>query len=111
LTALLNQNGAQELEDIFTLFRNSKSALSEVPGSLEELSGKIAHCRDLKQQVTATQGRFAPVRDVYNTLNKFEVAVKEAELSKLSSLETSYEVRTYFPFSLLTRYLLINTHP
>jgi hypothetical protein len=51
LTALLNQNGAQELEDIFTLFRNSKLALSAVPGSLEELSAKIAHCRDLKEQV------------------------------------------------------------
>jgi hypothetical protein len=42
-------------------------------------------------KVTATQGRFGPVRDVYNTLNKFEVAVKEAELTKLSSLEASYE--------------------
>ena len=91
LTALLNQNGAFELEEIFTLFRKSKSALSSLPSSLDELSAKIAHCKELKEQVTATHARFEPVREIYNTLIKFEVAVKEGELGKLATLDSSFE--------------------
>ena len=94
LTGLLNQNGAQELEEIFTLFRRSKTALSSLPASLDELSAKIAHCRELKDQVTATQQRFEPLREIYATLNKFEVAVKENELNKLISLDTAFDEYT-----------------
>lgn len=91
LTGLLNQNGAQELEDIFTLFRKSKAALQSVPTNLDELSAKIGQCKELKEQVSSTQSRFEPVREIYNTLSKFEVAVKEGELNKLQSLETAYD--------------------
>ena len=91
LTGLLNQNGAQELEDIFALFRKSRIALSTVPSTLDELSAKIGHCKELKEQVLSTQARFEPLRDVYSTLVKFEVALKETETSKLSSLETSFD--------------------
>ena len=91
VTGLLNQYGVQELDEIYAIFRKSQTALSSQPSNLDELSAKITQCKELKEQVESTRARFEPVREIYNTLVKFEVAVKESELSRLTSLESSFE--------------------
>jgi len=92
LTALLNQNGATELNEIFELFRKSRENLSIAPINLEELSSKIATCKELKEQTVVIQARFEPVKEMYNYLLKmFEATVKEDEQIKLAGLETAYD--------------------
>jgi dynein heavy chain len=92
LTALLNQNGANELNDLFELFRKSKENLSVPPINLDELSSKIATCKELKDQQGAIQARFEPVKEIYNyLLRMFEATVKEDEQVKLASLESAHE--------------------
>lgn len=65
LTGLLNQNGYQELKDIFDLFQKSKDNLSSQPLNLEDLSAKISLSRELKEQLQSLQRRFQPIRDIY----------------------------------------------
>ena len=91
LTGLLNQSGTQELQDLFDLFKRSAENLTVPPTNLDELSSKLTVCKELKEQQQATQARFEPVREIYNTLAKFEVAVKEEELVMLSTLDSSFE--------------------
>ena len=91
LTVLLNQNGAHELGEIFGLFKQSEEYLRVPPKSLDELSAKILKCKELKDQQTAIRARFDPVREIYETLAKFEVAVKDDELLMKDSLESSFD--------------------
>jgi len=95
LTNLLNSNGHTELQDIFALFKNSRENLTVAPINLDELSAKIGVCRELKEKLGDTKGRFDPVREIYKTLSKFEVAVHEDEITMLESLDQAYEDFTY----------------
>ena len=65
LTGLLNQNGYQELKEIFDLFQRSKDNLSSPPVNLEDLSSKISLSRELKEQMQSLQTRFQPIREIY----------------------------------------------
>jgi hypothetical protein len=58
---------------------------------LDELSDKIAVCREGKDSLSLTEGRFDPLREIYNTLSKFEVTVKDDEVQMLNSLDTAFE--------------------
>ena len=91
LASLLNQNGAKELAEIFQLFRDSEANLRVLPTNLDELSQKLLKCKELKENFQATRGRFDPVREIYETLTKFEVIVKDDELQMLGNLDTSFE--------------------
>lgn len=96
LTGLLNNNGTQELKDIFDFFQRARDDLGVAPVSLDELSAKIATCKDIKENLSNTQSRFDPVREIYNTLVKFEVSVKDEELQMLTDLDTSFGEFTSF---------------
>lgn len=92
LTGLLNSNGKDELEDIFTnVFQKTKNTLTIAPSSLDELSAKLSLCKDSKENMNTVQARFEPVREIYATLAKFEVTVKEDELVRLANLESAFE--------------------
>jgi dynein heavy chain len=91
LTGLLNQNGAQELHDIFSLFEATRNKLKSPPINLDELSDKIAACKEAKETLAATEARFDPLREIYNTLSKFEVTVKDEEVMNLTNLDTAFE--------------------
>jgi dynein heavy chain, axonemal len=91
LTSLLNQTGLAELNDIHEIFRKSKENLTSAPTNLDELSSKITLCKELKDQLPLIQERFEPVREIYTTLEKFEVALKEEEMMMLMGLETVYD--------------------
>ena len=91
LTGLLNAQGATELQAIFDLFKTTRDNLLDAPANLDELSNKIASCKDLKENTVAVQARFDPVREVYNTLMRFEVPVKDDEMQMLTSLETAFD--------------------
>ena len=91
LTGLLNQNGANELKDIYRLFSESDVSLRKAPTDLDELAEKIALCKGLKDDKQTITDRFDPVREVYDTLTKFEVVVKEEELGDLGNLETAFD--------------------
>jgi hypothetical protein len=91
LTGLLNQNGHQELTDIYDLFKVTRQKLAVAPINLEELSSKISTCKESKENMTGTKDRFDPVREIYNTLSKFEVSVKDEEVQMLTNLDTAFE--------------------
>ena len=96
LTGLLNQNGHQELVDIYELFKTTRQKLVNAPINLEELSSKIATCKETKESLSTTRDRFDPVREVYNTLSKFEVSVKDEEVQMLTNLDDAFEEFTAF---------------
>lgn len=43
-----------------------------------------------------TQDRFDPVREIYNTLSKFEVSVKDEEVQMLTNIDAAFEEFTSF---------------
>lgn len=96
LTGLLNQNGVQELQEIYELFRTTREKLKDPPINLDELSSKIATCKEMKESFAVIEGRFDPVREVYNTLMKFEVSVKDEEVQMLSNLDLAFEEFSQF---------------
>jgi dynein heavy chain len=91
LTNLLNSNGVQELQDIYQFFANSRDKLTQPPTNLDELSQKIGSCKDIKENLPLFLQKFEPTREIYNTLMKFEVTVKDDELTMLHTLDGSYE--------------------
>ncbi len=91
LTGLLNNNGAAELTSIFALFKESAEYLGVPPKSLDELSEKITKCKELREQQQAINDRFDPVRDIYETLAKFEVVVKDDELKMKEELDQGFD--------------------
>ncbi len=91
LTSLLNQNGAQKLNEIYDFFKASQDTLKVAPVNLDELSSKLNSCKDIKENLPNIQAQFDPVREIYATLSKFEVVVKDEELVMLSTLESSCE--------------------
>ena len=91
LTCLLNDNGAEKLKEIFKLFSDSSTNLTVAAKDLDELSDKIATCKDLKENIDEVSDRFDPVREVYNTLMKFDVNVKEDEIQMLTSLDDAFD--------------------
>ncbi len=90
LTGLLNKNGDEKLKFIFKLFQDSRDALTVSPKDLDELSDKIAKCKGLKETAEEIAERFDPVREIYNTLMKFDVSVKEDELEMLSGVDDAF---------------------
>lgn len=90
LTGLLNMNGLQELSMIFDLFKKSKETLATLPNDLEDLSSKIALSKELKEQMASLQLKFTPIRDVYTTLSKFDVAIKDEERNMVNSLDEAF---------------------
>ncbi len=90
LTGLLNDNGAEKLLGIFKLFQESRENLTVPPKDLDELDAKINLCKSLKDQSTEITERFDPAREIYNTLVKFDVVVKDNELEMLSTLDEAF---------------------
>ena len=91
LTGLLNQNGLEELNNIANVFIKGKTELTTPPTTLEDLSAKIASHKEYKEIFSQIQNRFDPVREIYQTLLKFDVTVKEDELQLLTTIDSSYE--------------------
>jgi dynein heavy chain len=91
LSGLLNQIGADELKDIFSLIKRSAENLTQAPNSLNMLSEKIALHKDLKDGLPQLKSRFEPVREIYNTLARFEVTVKDEEMAMLQGLDVAYD--------------------
>jgi dynein heavy chain len=62
LTGLLNSNGVVEMGEIYALFQNGRDKLVTAPINLDELSQKIAWCKEIRENLGNTQGRFDPLR-------------------------------------------------
>jgi dynein heavy chain len=91
LTGLLNQNGSDELKSIYDLFKDSSDKLVQSPNDLDELSYKIGLCKQLKDDKEVIRARFDPVREIYDTLTKFEVVVKDEELTELNDVDEAFD--------------------
>eukprot|EP00981_Chlorochromonas_danica_P004175 scaffold838_cov160-Ochromonas_danica.AAC.12 len=96
LTGLLNQNGAQELSAIYSFLDDSREKLNIAPNNLDELSAKIAFCKETKESLATIQAKFDPVREIYNTLKKFEVALPDEEIHRLDTIDTAFTEFTDF---------------
>lgn len=91
LTSLLNTNGQEMLSEINAFLSTSRNALQQLPQTLDELSNKIAFAKETKEALVGIQSKFDPVREIYNTLMKFEVVVKEEELTALLTLDSGFQ--------------------
>jgi len=91
LTNLLNDNGAEKLKSIFKLFVDSRNNLTVPPKDLDELDAKVKTCKDLKDNTDEVTDMFDPAREIYNTLVKFDVVVKDDELDMLATLDEAFD--------------------
>ena len=91
LTGLLNQNGATELTAVVDTFVAGKVDLTTPPTNLEELSAKLALYKQYKEVYATIQSKFEPIRNIYSTLIKADVTIREDELNQLTSLDPLYE--------------------
>ena len=90
LTGLLHDNSLNELNDIMKLFKNSSDELVQLPRDLDELSTKINLRKKLNETLHDVNMRFDPLREMYDTLLKFDVAIPEDELGHLGNINESF---------------------
>jgi dynein heavy chain len=90
LATLLHENSLSELKDIMNLFKNSSDELVKLPKDLDELSSKISLRRKLSDSLEDVHLRFDPLREMYDTLIKFDVAIPEEELGDLGNINDSF---------------------
>ena len=90
-TQLLNTNAATALSDMFEHMDSCKATLAKKPINLDQLAEQIKLLETEQSAYDKTEARFEPLETQYRMLEKFEVAVKETELTKLASLRTEWQ--------------------
>jgi dynein heavy chain, axonemal len=86
LTTLLSSNAATELNSLHEMFVKKSERLNASPHDLDQLGESLAILAQLQADSPSIEAQFAPIHEMYNILEKYEVQVKEDEKLKLESL-------------------------
>jgi dynein heavy chain, axonemal len=90
-TTLLNEQALAELSSLHDFFSSSLARLDMAPPNLEGLGSSITLLRQLQSSTASVEARFEPLNLQYKLLEKFEVTIKEEELSRLSLLPAAWQ--------------------
>ncbi len=90
LTDLVHDTGVAELKSIMKLFTSSQDELVKLPKDLDELSNKIGLRKKLADSLEEVAVRFHPLREMYEVLSKFDVAVPDEETNQLNGINDSF---------------------
>lgn len=85
-TGLLNSIAAAELKDLHEYFMRNTRALQRTPGNLDQLAESVNLQRRLVAEKEATEARFEPLQEKYNTLKKYDVMVRLSLIFASSSV-------------------------
>jgi dynein heavy chain len=91
LTTLLNRNALDQLQGIHNMFSKTTAKLQETPQNLDNLSDSLNTLHEMQKRGPETSQKFAPLMEMYATLQKFDVQVDDGELKMLSTMQTEYE--------------------
>ena len=90
LTTLLNTNASTELSELNEMFLSKTRVLRTAPANLDQLSELVNLLNQLQVEIPNIQARFVPIREQYQILEKYEVAVKDTEKDQLEVLPTQW---------------------
>ena len=90
-TQLINDNARKEMEGIFSRIDEATKALRTPPTALAGLTANIKILKEMRRDKLAIEERFLPLESTYELLAKFDVAVDEAELTRLATLRPTWE--------------------
>eukprot|EP00899_Mesostigma_viride_P014884 jgi/Mesvir1/23397/Mv21091-RA.2 len=89
-TGLLNTLAANELSAIHSYFATNLVLLKKQPVNLDMLADSVNLLRQLMDEASATEARFAPIIEKYQTLEKFEVVITSDEQDMLDRLPAEW---------------------
>ena len=89
-TSLLHGNAKDELKELREIFSDNTTRLAKVPTTLEELADSINHCKKLQSEKESISGRFEPLYEQYNLLEKCDIQIPEEEKDRVESLQTEF---------------------
>ena len=89
-TQLLNTNALTELDGLLGHMAACREHLLERPKNLDMLADQLKMYTQEMEGAEKTEARFEPLETQYRLLEKFEVAIKEAELAKLAGLRAEW---------------------
>ena len=84
---LLKYSCELELKSLLAMFQTTTQQLTKYPHTLDQYSEAMKIFTQCMSSSEATQNRFAPLREQYLTLQKYDVAITEDELTMLASLD------------------------
>ncbi|RKO93650.1 dynein heavy chain and region D6 of dynein motor-domain-containing protein [Blyttiomyces helicus] len=90
LTALLNTIASTELNNLHDMFEKKSKQLCTPPTDLDQLSNSLGLLSQLQADAPSIEAQFAPIYDMYDVLEKYEVPIKDDEKRKLESLHVSW---------------------
>eukprot|EP01063_Lacrimia_lanifica_P009197 TRINITY_DN1620_c2_g3_i1.p1 TRINITY_DN1620_c2_g3~~TRINITY_DN1620_c2_g3_i1.p1 ORF type:complete len:4609 (+),score=2253.81 TRINITY_DN1620_c2_g3_i1:158-13984(+) len=88
---LINNMASNELNALYDMFATSKKRITTKPTGLDMLGEQLALVAKLKADEAATEGRFKPVKDQYQLLDKYEYQYPEDEVQKLAGLDEAWK--------------------
>lgn len=88
LTTLLNSNVSTDLYALHDMFSKRSEKLLAPPNGLDDLGERLNLLSQLQSESVNIESQFSPILEVYQTLEKYEVQVKDDEKAKLESLPT-----------------------
>ena len=86
LTTLLNSNSSAELNNLYDMFERKTEKLKTPPQNIDQLSESLTILAQLQAEVSSIEAQFQPIHDQYAILEKYEVAIKPEEKSRLEKL-------------------------
>ncbi|EGF78014.1 hypothetical protein BATDEDRAFT_91203 [Batrachochytrium dendrobatidis JAM81] len=90
LTALLNANAAAELNNLYDMFVKKTDKLCSPPKDLEQLSESLSLLAQLQLDSPTIEAQFAPIHEMYDVLEKYEVHINDEEKARLESLPETW---------------------
>lgn len=90
LTTLLNQNAYTELSSLIEMFNSTTEKLRAPPKDLDQLSEALTILQPLQADTAKIEAQFAPIQEMYQILETYEVQIKEEEKAKLQSLPSAW---------------------
>eukprot|EP00656_Telonema_subtile_P031899 TRINITY_DN3494_c0_g2_i1.p1 TRINITY_DN3494_c0_g2~~TRINITY_DN3494_c0_g2_i1.p1 ORF type:complete len:4527 (-),score=1335.50 TRINITY_DN3494_c0_g2_i1:103-13683(-) len=88
---LLNSISQKELTAIFELFLTTQNRLEYQSNNLDELGEQLELMKATKMNLEATEERFDPLKQKYDTLEKFDKQVTDEEKESLLKLVPEFE--------------------
>jgi len=89
-TQLLNTNAEAELNALYSHMAEVTATFETKPLNLEQLASQINLHTAEQAGIERTEARFEPLETQYRLLEKFEVQVKESELTRLAELRVEW---------------------
>lgn len=91
LIALLYQVSRDKLHSFYEMFRDNREKLQQVPQSIPELASMLKFMAEVKESIPLTEEKFAPLKENFEALEKYEFQVEAKDLELLNTLSENWQ--------------------